>query len=127
MNDVTGLPAMLLLLLPVLVGVYWLKQSRDMVGLFVAGVCAFVFFSVATTGNAPAPNGDTTLALAVFGGFLLVYFIDTTKRLKAVSDAAKAAGAKTDQGMAGCMWLVMTSVILTVGAVIWFAVVELQP
>lgn len=127
MSDVTGAPALLLMLLPVAVGVYWLMQSRDMVGWFVAGVCGLVFWSLLTTGNAPAPDGDPMLALVVFGGFLLVYFIDTTKKLGAVHQAAGAAGAKGDQQAAGCMGVAMLVVILAIGAVICFAVVGLQP
>ena len=81
MNDVTGAPALLLMLLPVAAGLWFWSQSRDMVGLFVLGVCGFVFYSLLTTGNAPAPNGNPVLAMVVFGGFLLVFFLDMTMRV----------------------------------------------
>lgn len=127
MSDVTGMPALLLMLLPLIAGLWFWSQSKDMVGLFVLGVCGFVFWSLLTTGNAPAPAGDPLLALVVFGGFLLVYLIDTGKKLGAVHKAAGAAGAKSDQHAAGCMGVVMLGVIVVIGAVIWFAVVGLQP
>lgn len=127
MSDVTGMPALLLMLLPLAAGLWFWSQSRDMVGLFVLGVCGFVFYSLLTTGNAPAPDGDPLLALVVFGGFLLVYLIDTTKKLGAVHKAAGAVGAKGDQQAAGCMGVVMLGVVLVIGAVIWFAVIGLQP
>lgn len=127
MADVTGAPALILVLLPLIAGLWFWSQSRDMVGLFVLGVCGFVFYSLLTTGNAPAPDGDPLLALIVFGGFLLVYFIDTSKKLGAVHKAAGAVGAHGDQQAAGCMLVVMLAVILAIGAVLWVVVTGSLP
>lgn len=117
MNDVTGAPALLLMLLPVAAGLWFWSQSRDMVGLFVLGVCGFVFYSLLTTDNAPAPNGNPVLAMVVFGGFLLVFFLDMTMRVGKAQRAAREVGATG--GTAGCMWLVVTAAIVAVGWVLY--------
>lgn len=119
MNDVTGAPALLIILAGAAMGIWWIVRFRDAIGYAVGGIVLVAVYSVATTGGPPRFGAYEPLAMAaVFGGLLLLFAIDTTSRAGAMRKAARRAGSPAGATGAGCLWLSTMTVIAVIAIIV---------
>jgi len=115
----SGAPALLIIMMGVAMGLWWIVRFRDAIGYAVGGIVLVVCYSVATTGGPPNFGEHKPLAVGVvLGGLLLLFALDATTRAAHMGKAAHRAGSTTGTVGAGCLWLSVMIVIAILAAVV---------
>lgn len=124
---ITGNLALLIIVAPVAIGLFFLLKFRDWWGYLAAGVSFYVAWSLATTGGLPDHSNSPLIIIVVFGGILAMFAVDTMRLTGHARRQSSERGFVVARHAAGCAGVVQILVIAVLALLIYAYAMGVKP